>query len=796
MNEECLPNFSPRDYQISFLESMDDGCKRAVLVWHRRCVAENSRILMSDGSWKFIQEVSEGDSVLSWNGHSLEKDTVVSSFYNGKRYCSEYSIYGAESLLVTKDHRVLCSYSYFNPKWKPIGNLNAGEGCFTYFNLNLGGENIPKLARFIGYMISDEYCNGYQQPKYTTTSKLIKEDFMSLVRDLFPSVYLIERVKGNGWDIGMSKGECGNKIKHPVKECLMNLGLWCTKKDKRIPKCIWSCNEESFIEFISAVIEADGNIYCQKTGRQASTYIRPKAEIKISIGESEALAWDYYYLLKKHGIQCGAVYNDRNWCWTVRIWEASSVKRLLNIIKINEKKSIRNKAIALEMKERERRKYADILLFSKPKESGASLCNTYDLEIKNNKNFISNGYIVHNSGKEVVCFNWLIKQAFVDRVGTYVYFFPTSRLGKRILWDGINGQGKRFLDYIPKRIIDGEPNSVEMKVKLINGSVIQIVGTDQILNVGINPIGCIFSEFSLQDPYAWEFVRPILRENKGWAVFNFTPRGANWAYDLFVMAKNNPDWFCQKLTIEDTKVISEEEIQKEREEGMSEELIQQEFFCSFNQGIEGSYYGRYVDELRRNNRIINLPYDPNLEVNTFWDLGFGDSTSILFVQFSGKEIRIIDSYENSGEGLAHYAKILQNKNYIYGTHYAPHDIESGHLSIGKSLKYYAFELGIRFETIPKTEIEFGIECARSLFPYLWIDENKNKFFLKCIENYHKKFNSKENCYSTTPHHDWSSHFADAFRYLGVAYKTLLDNKKRMLTPEKIREMKQKALSFF
>ena len=399
------------------------------------------------------------------------------------------------------------------------------------------------------------------------------------------------------------------------------------------------------------------------------------------------------------------------------------------------------------------------------------------------------------SGKEIVCFNWMIKQAWWHRVGTYVYFFPTTTLGRRILWDGANKDGKRFLDYIPPEIIDGKPNSVEMKVRLTNGSLIQIIGTDQILNVGINPIGCIFSEYSLQDPKSWEFVRPILRENGGWSIFNFTPRGRNHAYDLYNMARLNSDWFSQVLSIRDTEVISEEDIQKERNEGMREDLIQQEYYCNFSQGIEGSYYGKYIDKLRRDGCIINIPYDPSLDVHTFWDLGYGDSTSILFVQFVGKEIRIIDSYESSGEGLSHYAKILQDKDYKYGTHYAPHDVEAGQLSVGKSLKHYAYEIGIKFETIPKTEIEFGIECARSLFPYLWIDEKKNNYFLKCIENYHKRFNSKESCYSNTPKHDWSSHFADSFRYLGVAYKLLVGNIKRSLTPEKIKEMRSRNTSF-
>ena len=207
------------------------------------------------------------------------------------------------------------------------------------------------------------------------------------------------------------------------------------------------------------------------------------------------------------------------------------------------------------------------------------------------------------AGKEIACFNYMIRQAYWHRVGTYVYFFPTSTLGRRILWDGANKDGKRFLDYIPKEIIEGQPNSNEMKVRLKNGSVIQIIGSDQIVNVGINPVGCVFSEYSLQDPKCWNFVRPILRENQGWAVFNFTPRGKNHAYDLWLMAKNNPDWFCQTLTIRDTGVLSDADMDAERAEGMSDHLIEQEYYCNFDQGSEGAYYAKLLSKAEQEGRI-------------------------------------------------------------------------------------------------------------------------------------------------------------------------------------------------
>jgi len=402
------------------------------------------------------------------------------------------------------------------------------------------------------------------------------------------------------------------------------------------------------------------------------------------------------------------------------------------------------------------------------------------------------------AGKEITCWSIMIKKAYFERVGLYIYFFPTSRLGRRILWDGKDKEGRRFIDQIPKSIIDGEPNSMEMKVKLKNGSIIQIVGTDNIINVGINPVGCVFSEFSLQDVAAWNLIRPILRENEGWAVFNFTPRGKNHAYDIYHMAKNNPEWFCQNLSIRDTGVLSEDDMNKEREEGMSEQLIQQEYYCSFDQGVEGAFYAKLLDQAEFDGRVTNVPYDPAAAVDTFWDLGVSDATAILFVQNVGKEIHIIDMYHNEGEGINHYANILRQKSeqrrWVYGNHYAPHDIQVRELGHGAQTRWQsAKDLGIKFEIVPNIAIIEGIEMARNLFPRLWVDTNNCKYFLKCIANYHKMYNEKYNVYSDRPVHDWSSHVADAFRMLGVV--TSRTRRERMSEKEAM-ELQNKYLRKF
>ena len=193
------------------------------------------------------------------------------------------------------------------------------------------------------------------------------------------------------------------------------------------------------------------------------------------------------------------------------------------------------------------------------------------------------------SGKDKTCFNYMVKRAF-EKVGTYFYFLPTGRQAKKVIWDNIDNEGFRMLDHIPKEVVK-HTNSVEMKIELINGSIIQLIAADEFSKsgVGTNPVGVVFSEYSINRPEVWDFVRPILTVNKGWAIFNFTPRGTNHAHKILQIARNQPNWFSEILTIKETGILTEEDIDKEREEGMSEDLIEQEYYCKFIEGA-GSFF--------------------------------------------------------------------------------------------------------------------------------------------------------------------------------------------------------------
>lgn len=189
------------------------------------------------------------------------------------------------------------------------------------------------------------------------------------------------------------------------------------------------------------------------------------------------------------------------------------------------------------------------------------------------------------AGKDKTFFNLMIRES-IKRKGNYYYFFPTYSQGRKALWDGKDKDGFPFLGHIPAECIV-KKNEAEMKINLSWGSMIQLIGSDNYDSVmGTNPVGCVFSEYALQDPKAWDFIRPILVENGGWALFNFTPRGRNHGWDLFQSALQDPSWFVHLLTIDDTKAISHADVQAEVKAGMPEELAQQEFWCSFNVGSE------------------------------------------------------------------------------------------------------------------------------------------------------------------------------------------------------------------
>ena len=399
-----------------------------------------------------------------------------------------------------------------------------------------------------------------------------------------------------------------------------------------------------------------------------------------------------------------------------------------------------------------------------PRDYQLSFCKAFD-EQEFKKYFIC---WPRRSGKDICAFN-LVLRAALRKVGVYYYVFPTYSQGKKVIYDSITSDGKRFLDYIPKELVHST-NSQELKIKLVNESLIQIVGSDNIDSLmGTNPQGICFSEYALQSPNAYAFLRPVLAANNGWAIFESTPRGKNHFWEMFQIASNSSDWFVSKLTLDDTLHIPFVEIEKDLAEGLiSQDLVYQEYYTSFDMGVEGAYYAKYFDKMRLKGQIGQVPHEEGFKVHTAWDIGVRDSTTILFFQVIGATVRIFDCYENSKQGLEHYTKILQQKDYNYGKHIGPHDIAVKEFGSGMTRVEKAKQLGISFTIAPNISIYDGIEAVRSCLSKVWIDEKNCSNFIKAMENYRQEYDLKKKVYKTQPLHDWSSHWADSMRYLAVS----------------------------
>lgn len=361
---------------------------------------------------------------------------------------------------------------------------------------------------------------------------------------------------------------------------------------------------------------------------------------------------------------------------------------------------------------------------------------------------------------------------------------PTLKQGRQAIWEGIDRDGRRMIDqafpaWMRQPGTRGTNNS-DMAIRFINGSVYQVVGSDNYDKlVGTNPVGLIMSEYAIADPAAWDYMRPILAENEGWAFFPYTPRGKNHGYRLAEMAKNNPNWFFSKLTVDDTYrdedrqvyVIGPEVIEEERQSGMAEERILQEYYCDFNVGMEGSFYTNEIMLAETEGRIGSFPWDPNKPVQTWWDIGFRDATSVIFTQRnSAGNPNIIDYLEERNVALDQWVREVRSLPYTYEEpHWGPHDLENTDWATGKTRREVALELGFAFDIVPKLPVADGIDATRSIIRVANFNEDKCEKLIDGLRSYRREFDEKTKLFKDKPFHDWASHPADAMRYLSVGW---------------------------
>lgn len=374
------------------------------------------------------------------------------------------------------------------------------------------------------------------------------------------------------------------------------------------------------------------------------------------------------------------------------------------------------------------------------------------------------------AGKDSVCLQ-IGAIATQERVGTYWHMLPTLQQARRVIWDGIDKLGRRMIyQAFPKELIASVNNS-EMKIVFKNGSIWQCVGSDNYDSlVGTNPVGLIMSEYSIADPQAWEYLRPILLENDGWALFIYTPRGKTHGHKLFQMSEENPNWFSQKLTINDTGVMTDANVEAEIAAGMSREKAMQEFYCSFDIGQEGAYYTEELAVCESSGRRGNYPWDPRKLVSTWWDIGFRDHTSIIFTQEAPSGApRIIDHMAQRNRGMPEWIRIVNGQEYDYDRHNGPHDIETHEWGSGATRTEMAHELGFDFEAVPKVSIDQGIEASRAMLRIAEFNQDTTENLWDNLSEYHREYNQKKQIFKDKPDHDHTSHDADAFRYLSVGW---------------------------
>lgn len=372
------------------------------------------------------------------------------------------------------------------------------------------------------------------------------------------------------------------------------------------------------------------------------------------------------------------------------------------------------------------------------------------------------------AGKTVACIMDLIDAALrCDKPNArFAYVAPHYNQAKDVAWTYL----KQYTAALPYVTV----NESELRIDLpANGARLRLYGADNYDRMrGVYLDGVILDEFADMDPRAWsQVVRPALSDRKGWATFIGTPKGKNAFQDIWNSAKADPDWFTMQLRASETGLVDPKELE-DAKKAMTPEQFEQEFECSFEAAIVGAYYGRDMAQAEKDGRIRSVPWEPSKPVYTAWDLGLDDATAIFFAQIVGNEIRVIDYFETNNTALRDIPRILLNeKPYTYAEHYLPHDVEIRELMSGTSRKSSLEALGLRpIEVAPRISVEDGISAVRNILPKCYFDAKKCERGIDCLKQYQREWDERLKVFKRRPLHDWTSHGADAFRYLATMLK--------------------------
>lgn len=371
--------------------------------------------------------------------------------------------------------------------------------------------------------------------------------------------------------------------------------------------------------------------------------------------------------------------------------------------------------------------------------------------------------------------------AVMTKAATYWHMLPKSNQVRKAIWDAVNPHsGKRRIDEaFPAEIIE-DRRETDMFIRFKNGSTWQCLGSDNYENfIGSPPYGVTFSEYAQADPRAWAFLRMILAENGGWAFFISTPRGRNHYHAMMRVAKDDPAWFHEVLTADDTGTYTPELLASELKEMVAEfgeeegsALWRQEYYCDFDAPVLGAYYAKLVTQAENEGRVVRLGYDRGAgPCTTAWDLGYSDTMVIWVIQPVGLELRVLDCVHGSGTGMDWYADKLRELGRLYGEHLLPHDAAAHEISSGLTRQKTLHNLGVSPTRIVELhKVADGINAVRRVFPHLVFSQDRCEKGIEALRGYHREYDPERKTFKINPEHDWSSHFADAMRTFAMGYR--------------------------
>jgi hypothetical protein len=371
-------------------------------------------------------------------------------------------------------------------------------------------------------------------------------------------------------------------------------------------------------------------------------------------------------------------------------------------------------------------------------------------------------------GKTVACINDQLKRAIMLQRphGRLAYVAPFLAQAKEVAWDYL----RRYAQPITR-----DKNESELWIELLNGARIRIHGADNPDRLrGSYLDDVIMDEYADMRPSVWgEVIRPMLADREGSATFIGTPKGRNEFHAIAERAKADPErWFYALLKASETGILSQAECD-EMTRDMTPEQIAQELECSFDAAILGAYFGREIAEAERAGRITDVEYDPAVPVHTAWDLGKGANMAVWFFQIAYNEVRVIDHEEGAhNDALPQLVDILEAKPYRYGNDYVPHDAKAAEISTGRTRIETMVRLRRRPVLVADHKVDDGIAAARLSIPQCWFDATKCARGLEALRQYRAEFDEKTKAFKNIPRHDWSSHSADAFRYLAMAWRAI------------------------